>query len=201
MAKIFIKTRVKNLIDVLSKLEMCDSFSDNAEYTVEVDITQKPENYNYLCKSDKIVEWGFIEDEEPTIEQEKIEKPKDSKEEEEIGLIKQLRDSIMGIISTKSYPEYDLIKLSWMIKKQSPNLRFTKDLFTYFGGSKLYDSSFTVKDIVLGKLVKSYYSDTKLEISTIDILSKVKDYWKGLDKFDTMEKVIESMFGFTDKNK
>ena len=202
MAKIFIKARAKDLAEILSKLEMCDNFSTNAEYTVDVEITQVAENYNYLCKSDKIIEWGFIE--EPTPGQDIEEKPKDEPkkdEGEEKSLIEQLRDSIKGIISCKSFPEYELVKLAWMIKRQSPNLRFTKDLFTYFGGSKIYDSSFTVKDVVLGKLVKSYYSNTKLDDSSVDILSKIKDYWKGLEKFESMDKVIESMFGFTDKNK
>ena len=56
--------KASDLAEVLSKLKSTEKFKENAAFTLQVDIEDEKENYEYLCKSGKVLNWDFVKTQE-----------------------------------------------------------------------------------------------------------------------------------------
>lgn len=55
--KIRLTVKAENLSEVMKKLDLPPKYLDNISYTVEVDVKDSKENYNYLATSGEVLDW------------------------------------------------------------------------------------------------------------------------------------------------
>ncbi len=184
-------------------LKLSDDFKENAVFTLELEIEDTKENIKSLNNS-KIIDWDFYK-EEFNSGVKKVEEKEIPTDDSCIDpVVTPIFDSVYPLIKQKASPLFDLINVCWKIKKKSPALRFTADIFTYFGRDVLlYDSSITPAELALSKMVNMYYecseydgNNWSLETKLYDVLYKLQDFWYKLDKFETISDVVKELFGY-----
>ena len=69
-----ITCRVKDLKEILEKLQTTKKFQEEAAFTLSLDIEDTKENYQYLCAGGKVLDWRFMdqEKEKPTKEEDDV---------------------------------------------------------------------------------------------------------------------------------
>lgn len=187
-------------------LKLSKDFKENAVFTLELEIEDTKENIKSLNNS-KIIDWDFYKEEfnggnEKGDEVETT--TKDDCCEVVDPIVTPIFDSIYPLIKQKASPLFDLVNVCWKIKRKSPALRFTADIFTYFGRDVLlYDNSITPAELALSKMVNMYYdcsectdSNWSLEAKLYDVLYKLQSFWSRLDKFETISDVVKELFGY-----
>ena len=59
-----ITCRVKDLKEILEKLQTTQKFQEEAAFTLSLDIEDTKENYQYLCAGGKVLDWKFMDQQE-----------------------------------------------------------------------------------------------------------------------------------------
>lgn len=211
--------RAKDLNEVLEKLKISEDFKENVAFTLTVDMKDEKGSYEYLCKSDKIIDWKLVEQQS---EAAPIGNNNPccsggcncSKEEEKPDPIKDTIDKVSEQLEqgravkciTELLPDCDFEDISnilvgtWMKKREKgSDLKFSALFFRNFVIPYVI-SRRTEKDntIVGTKLfVETYYKNSNpiMEEVIADVVGKIKKNWNELEKFDSFPSLIGTLFG------
>jgi len=191
MSKVAITVSAKDFIEVLENIKLDNTFRDNSDFTIELDILDEKENFEYICKSSKIKNWEFLEntitDKKDDIKKEKVE---NLKHDEFYEIFRELT----GLEDFKSDPYTLLLKILKVIcrvKKKSPALRFTKLVFEpYISSNNLIIEVNNSDDNIYIKLLKYYYKDVSNEEMLDHMLRELKSKWKELEKCENISNII-----------
>lgn len=204
-----ITTKTEDLVEVLSNLKLSEDFKKDATFTLELEIEDSKENYNYLAGSNKIVDWDF-KDEEEEIEEGKTETeiespllpPKEEsctvccscqKEEPEINkMIEEvkslgLRDysDLLNLIyqlwDSKRYNDFLMFDLG-TIKEITPKFRLSRGKIVFTD-----DQEFLASSNYLGLML----SDDSV---ILNIIIRIYNSWGVLGSLTKFNDVVEKIF-------
>lgn len=210
----------KDLEKVLGSLKLNKEFAENTTLTLTVDIEDTKENYQTLCKSQKILDWDFTsqEKEEETSKpssivnniEEAIKSVKESIfdktkliEEDDKILRNHTKDIIQNYI--KTYDDFiEFILLSWRLSSKFNiySLDLVKD-YIIPGIIRNQTDISEVKslDRKIIQLITSYYSGVRVEEALDDVIQKVQDSWETLGSIPNVESLVLLLFGPIDNKK
>lgn len=201
MAKLVIEVLAKDLKEILGNLEFDSDFS-NSKCTLEVGITESKKNFEYLAKSDKIVNWDFIS--ENNLEEDlPVEDYSPQSSLREVGVFED-KPRLLEIYNYFNHPTFmededgllKLIYISWVIKQKSPARWFTLSTLSSLG----YLDAHGINVGILFFLPKTtreeleeYYKDKPFEFILEDIINKLHKNWNNLDRFPDFDIVINNL--------
>lgn len=200
MAKLVIDVLAKDLKEVLSNLEMDSGFS-NSKCTIEVEIAESKKNFEYLSKSDKIVNWDFIS--ENNLEEDlPVEDYSPQSSLREIGVFED-KPKLLEIYNYFNHPTFmededgllKLIYISWIIKQKSPARLFTLGTLSslsYLNAHGIVGTLFFLPKAIREE-IKEYYKDKPFELILEDIINKLYKNWDNLDRFPDFDVVINNL--------
>ena len=199
MAKIIIDVLAKDLGNVLNSLTLNSEFADNVKYTLELDIIDSKNNFEALTKSDKVINWDFITEDQETIED-------FSPKQSELNLKPNSLDDdprALEIYAYFNHPEFfedkkgllKLIYLSWIIKQKSPSRLFT--LCSLSSTKHLYSHTIKLDELAeyfpdtINERLIDYYKDMPFEAILEDTIHKLHKIWNKLSDIQEFSKVID----------
>lgn len=193
MSKVVIKLAAKDLVEVFNNLELSKDFLENADFSMEIDIKDSKENFEYFCKSRKIKEWNFLNIQEPEPEKKNEETSETTTNPDYEGFYDIFR--LLTKDQEFSINPYNLIlkvvKIVEKIKKKSPALRFTKSIFDpYLDSLNSLIVENSKEDEIFTKLIQYYYKGVSREEMLDHVLRSLKSNWKKLEKCEGVSNII-----------
>ena len=193
-----IKIKVSRAEDIGNVLKSLGGAVVEKEITVR--IPENKDTMRFLCTSDLIEDWDYVNEETktspspilssavttPTEEEKVITTPEDL-----IGLV------VNTMKVTDSLEVSRLIYVCWQVSKVSPAFIFSDRLLK----GKILDNLVEVRkqkpsidQVMVKTLIETYYPQLTFPEIVIDILKKIKTSWKTLGNLETMAKVAEHFF-------
>lgn len=203
MAKLVtIKAKVKDLSEILSKLDLQDK---DVDFSILVSLTDNKHNYTYLSTSDKVLDWDFYNDQKTSnnkIEVESLPTERTSDdiltEEELSGAINEKK--IFKLLNTPEfksspYGMLNLIKLSWHLSKKQPIPYLNSNYISMNlrGGTLICDIIYP-DDSQSVRTINNYYSLLPFPDSLEHLLGLIYKHWRDFKNCDTLEEVLTLLF-------
>lgn len=189
LRKVVITVSANNLSQVINSLELDQEFCKNAKYTVEVGLKDTKKNYEFLCQSDLIDSWDFVENKEDSFDL-----------LDEDSNIKGIVNSIIPYLINVSPFLYrrllNLFLVMWEVKKKSPALRLTEEIFKpYITDNNIlcYKSHYNQETFKnLNTLLEDFYNKEFGFIHCLsDLVLRMKSSWKKLEDFNNPIEALE----------
>lgn len=206
--KITIETTNENLGDVLKDLGVATSnYKDNIFVTLE--IPDNKYNYEYLSKSDKVINWSigeFREFEEgryippkPKKEESKSKPKKSTAKEEEVEEKEKPMNFALGYVDPDEGYEglAKFIEASWRVCKKSPGIIFGTPLFKSVLGKEyenIEKEGNKLDRALLKQVLESYYLGFPYEDALDDTVNKIKVAWKSLPSHQSLTSVSVRLY-------
>lgn len=214
--------RTTDLAEVLGKLKTTEKFKKDAAFTLQVDIEDCKENYETLCKLEKILDWKLLGEAKHLNKNEDVKKSKLDEEGcgecskceggekmnlevEKARVISILKDSLPNAITTTDISNL-LVSVWANIKNEKSKL--DKGCET---GIKKFSSLFFKNYVVPYILERRKDPDNTLwamtlfietfyeKLPTVDILSDIIDrickYWDTIAEMDNFQSIAGVLFG------
>lgn len=176
----------------------------NVEVSVEVDMLESKENYEFLSKDSSVINWDLVESKD--IEDKKVE-PCSGEHKREL-----LKPSIINILKSAGINTIDIypgeilkiIECVWELKKHYPSLHYTESniaraLNSYYTKSEEFSSSdmkgYLITKKVLADLIGGYNS-AYLDKSKIypELFDRLGDVWDSIDKYDNLTELVYMIY-------
>lgn len=211
--------RATDLAEVLRKLKTTEKFKKDAAFTLQVDIEDCKENYETLCKLEKILDWKLLEEVKHLDKSEDVKK---SKLDEECGGCNTCGGEKMNFevekariisILKNSLPNITTTDISNLLVSVWTNIKDKKsELDEGCGvGIKKFSSLFFKNYVVPYILERRKDPDNTLwamtlfietfyeKLPTVDILGDIIDrickYWDTIAKMDNFQSIAGVLFG------
>lgn len=192
--KIKLTVNGNDLSEVLKSLQIKDS---ELKFNIELDIEDTKDNYKYLSTSNLIQDWDFIEensseqkDDETTINDKESEK----EDSDEVDLTTYLKDKLYTISDVFSF-----LLAIWKLKSKSPNFKLSiynikEHVWPIFESIK--SGALSTTEIVSKRLMELYYNKEPIFNIISDVVLKLKDNWKVIDKSSSIIELVNKLFKF-----
>lgn len=209
--------KAKDLVEVLSSLKLTEKFKNNSAFTLQVDIEDVKENYESLCKSDKILDWKLISNNSnsPQLscgndccskgDEEKPQYFTETPEEAINFVASELEEGRVLKILKESLNPLEISDISNILVSVWSNLRTNSS-------SKLKFSSLFFKEIVVPYVLKrrddidntiggmnifidAYYNGADIDEVLIDVIKKVRANWEHIGYISTFPMIGGLLFG------
>ena len=207
--------KAEDLSEVLKNLRTTEQFKKEAVFTLQVDIEDEKENYEYLCKSDKIMDWKIIKNpysapstkcngcstgEEKKKEQQNPKTPMEEAVSMASGELEEARTTRMLSDVVETIGDISNIIVSTWINLSSPQHRhlkfstlFFKELVVPYVVERKEDPDNT--NVSIDLFIKTYYKDIPTLDILKDIVKKIREKWENIKKLDSFPKIVGLLFG------
>lgn len=210
MAKIIIDVLAKDLREVLTNLKMSSEYTDDVKYTIELGIVDSKDNFEYLTKSGKVLNWDFLSQEKASQIEDESDidpdcenySPQPSKSRLSVSVLDD-KPRALEIYNHFNHPDFiedennilKLIYVSWITKHKSPARLFT--LCTLFS-SNCIEAHTIKKDIAIyypinKEILDNYYKDKPFEYILEDVIYKLHKIWNNLSNYHEFSNVINEL--------
>ena len=190
-----IKIKVHRAENIESVLKSLGGAVVEKEITVR--IPENKDTMRFLCTSDLIEDWDYVEEETKTTLPPSP-SPVTVDEEKVITTPEDLVGLVVNTMKVTDLLEVSrLIYVCWQVSKASPAFIFSDRLLK----GKILDNLVEVRkqnpsidQVMVKTLIETYYPQLTFPEIVIDILKKIKTSWKTLGNLETMAKVAEHFF-------
>lgn len=193
MAKIIIEVLAKDLGEVLNNLKMSSDFTDDVKYTLELGISDTKSNFEYLSKSDKILNWDFSS--------------QVNLEEDHKSGLAGLLDNDQRALDIYRFFCHDnfkndkdnflkLIYLTWKMKNQSPGRLFTLLTLNQQNHTVNIELDYSTIDMATINNFNDYCSGKIFELILEDIVFKLSRIWNRLNEISDFNNVIVELLKY-----
>lgn len=189
--KIQLTVNGNDLSEVLKSLKIKDS---DLKFTIELEIEDTKENYKYLSTSELIQDWDFLK-EDLNLNNESTENPiEEPSNGDEDDLITYLQGKLCTLADI-----FRFIVAIWELKSKSPNIKFSvynikKHVWPLFESIK--SRSLLTTEIVSMRLLELYYGKETVFNIISDVILKLKDNWRIIDKRSSIIELFNNLFKF-----
>jgi len=184
--KITIRVKKEDLSEVIREIK-----AQETEITLTLSLPDSKDVYKYLSTSDKVLDWEFLEDDEPAIEVDK-----ETEEKKDLDVFSEFVYNVISGPTNLSEGISSFIEATWRVNKKSPGIIFGTPLFIAATGNELgsLSSGPSIEKAVLYKVIEAYYNGfSKLDIVS-DLCDKIRGKWKEMSKCETLTNVSILLF-------
>lgn len=202
--KITLRIKEKDLLEILqdlTELKGRRKFWNKEEIQITLDLEDKRETYEYLCKSKRILGWELgdsvlpdgpepVEPEEDVVEESPVIVEEPKKPERKVDKLTDYASKFSGHEDWNGLCLF--IECSWRVAKKSPGVIFGTPLFKSSLMQELeivQNNPVPSERILLEKVLESYYSGVDYIDAVEDTIGKIRVAWKTLNKHESLTSV------------
>lgn len=209
--------KAKDLSEVLSKLKSTEQFKENAAFTLQVEIEDVKENYEYLCKSDKILGWDFTSnnrEEQPGPNPASHTKScgcgckaggkKENPVEEAINVVSgelEERRSVKTIREALGSIDFvdisNILVSTWINLRKNLGLKFSslffREVVVPYIKERRKDPDNTLIGVTL--FIKTFYENAPCDDVLKHFLENLRKNWERVKTIETLPALVGELFG------